>query len=58
MIIINKIKKLKNKIKIIILIKKNPTLPLRSFFPKKRLINNTNVEKFCTCSYILTLDVV
>ena len=31
------------------------TTPL--LFSKKKLINNTNVEKFCTCSYILKICV-
>ena len=32
---------------------KNTTLPPRCFF--QMLINNTNVEKFCTCFYILKI---
>ena len=31
------------------------TTPL--LFSKKKLINNTNAEKFCTCSYILKICV-
>ena len=48
--------KIKNEIEIIILMKKNnikkyyPPTPLGFF--KKKLINITNVEKFCTCSCI------
>ena len=56
MIIIMIKSKIKNEIEIIILMKKNnikkyhPPTPLGFF--KKKLISITNVEKFCTCSYI------
>ena len=33
---------------------KNTTLEPLCFFQKKK-VNNTNVEKFCTCSYILKI---